>query len=357
MSIMQPSFFKKYASLSVLALITIVFVFSCKKSDIDASPVPVIAYQQKIISIPVDESMIPVRPDSTGGPITEYSIQPLLPKGISINKVNGVISGKASDTLSPTTFVVTADGPGGRDSDTLLLSIGTIAFTYGTTGSFTFEKGSTELSTTPLSPTVLAGSFTQYFLSPSPENLTTKTGLSFNAQTGQISGTPITLTSTSEVPTALTYTVTGISSANKATTATINIIVNDKKPVFTYTFSGSYTVGTSVGTTLAPVKLSTSGGIIKYRLAPASPALPEGLKLDSLNGNITGIPTAASSATIVVRGLNTGGFQDVNLPLTVNATAVAPNVRYVMSLFSGNVVDSLAPSISSGRYDLSYKTA
>ena len=64
--------------------------------------------------------MIPVRPDSTGGAIEEYSIQPLLPKGISIGKDNGVISGQASDTLSPTKFVVTATGPGGRASDTLL---------------------------------------------------------------------------------------------------------------------------------------------------------------------------------------------------------------------------------------------
>jgi len=348
MRIMQPMFFKKYAGLSVLALLTIVFIYSCKKTDIEIAPVPAISYQQKIISIPVDEAMIPVRPDSTGGRIEEYSIQPMLPKGISINRINGVISGQASDTLVPTRFVVTASGPGGTDSDTLLLSIGTVGFTYGTTGAFVFEKGTTELTATPLSPTVLAGSFTQYFLTPSAENLTAKTGLTFNSQTGQISGTPTVLTSTSELPTAVTYTVTGISSKNKATTATINITVNDKKPAFTYTFGGSLTVGTAVGNILTPVKLSTSGGIVKYRIAPASPALPDGLKLDSLSGNITGTPTAASTETIVVRGINTGGFQDVNLALTINTTAVAPSVRYVMSLFSGNVVDSLAPSLFSG---------
>ncbi|MGO8055729.1 putative Ig domain-containing protein, partial [Rhizobium leguminosarum] len=95
-------------------------------------------------------------PDSTGGAIEEYSVVPLLPKGISINRTNCVISGQASDTLSPTKFVVTATCPGGRASDTLLLSIGTIAFTYGVSGTFTFEKGSTELSTTPISPTILA---------------------------------------------------------------------------------------------------------------------------------------------------------------------------------------------------------
>ena len=134
------------------------------------------------------------------------------------------------------------------------------------------EKGSTELSTTPISPTILAGSFTQFFLTPSPDNLTSKTGLSFNTQTGQISGTPTQLTSTTEIPAPFTYTVTGISTGNKAASTTINIIINDKKPSFTYTFSGSYTVGTAVGNTLTPTKLTGSGGIVKYRIAPGSAA-------------------------------------------------------------------------------------
>jgi hypothetical protein len=332
----------------VLILLTITLVYSCKKSDTHIERAPIISYQQKIISIPVDAPMIAVRPDSTGGAISEYSIQPSLPKGININRVNGVISGQASDTLSPRRFVVTATGPGGRASDTLLLSIGTVAFTYGVSGTFVFEKNSTELSTTPISPTILAGSFNQFFLTPSPEILTSKTGLTFNTQTGQISGTPTNLTSTTEVPTPFTYTVTGISTGNKATSTTINIIINDKKPSFTYTFAGSYTVGTAVGNTLAPTKFAVSGGIVKYRIAPGSADLPTGLKLDSLNGNITGTPTTDFNGTVVIRGLNTGGYQDVNLSLVVNATAVAPQVRYMMSLASGNVVDTLAPALMSG---------
>jgi hypothetical protein len=111
MSIMQPWLSKKYARLSVLVLLLIALIYSCKKSDNVYEPAPVISYQQKIISIPVDMPMIPVRPDSTGGAIEEYSVQPLLPKGISINKTNGVISGQASDTLSPTKFVVTCHRP------------------------------------------------------------------------------------------------------------------------------------------------------------------------------------------------------------------------------------------------------
>jgi len=348
MRIIHPWSSKKNLSTWLLAMLTIALIYSCNKNDQKLESAPAISYAQKVISIPVDETMFPVRPDSTGGPITEYSIQPLLPKGLSIGSTNGVISGKASDTLTPTRFVVTATGPGGKDSDTLTIAIGTVGFNYGASGVFTFEKGSTELAATPITPVIIAGSFSQFFLAPSQDNLTTKTGLTFNTQTGQVSGTPNILTSTTEVPTPITYTVTGISTGNKAASTTISFIINDKKPSFTYTFSGSYSIGTSIGSTLTPTKFTNSGNIIKYRLAPTSPALPGGLTLDSLTGQVKGIPTEAVNTTIIVRGLNTGGFQDVNVRLVVDATASAPQIRYMMSLFSGNVIDTITNAIETG---------
>ncbi len=341
-------FLRKNLNYSLLAVLTIALFFSCKKDEVVVVKQPVISYSQKIISLAEDMAMTPLRPDSTGGVITEYSVSPSLPKGIVINKLNGVISGTPSDTLLPVKFIVTATGPGGIDTDTLIISVGTVAFNYGATPTFTFEINSTAISTTPLSPVILAGTFNQFFVSPSPDSLTFKTGLKFNAATGQISGTPNKLTSTTEVPTPVTFIITGISTSNKAASAPVSFIINDKKPDFTYTFNGSFTVGTSVGTTLQPTVLSTSGIIKKYRLAPTSPALPDGLTLDSLNGRIQGTPTTAVNVTIIVRGINTGGFQDVNVPLLINSTAVAPQVMYMMSLISGSVIDTISPRITSG---------
>ena len=348
MRILNVEISKKNINYSVLTVLTIALLFACKKNNDDVKPKPVISYKQKNLSLAEDVAMTPVKPDSLGGAITEYSVSPSLPKGIGIDKLNGTISGTPSDTLLPAQFVVKATGPGGFATDTLTISVGTVAFNYGTNSTFTFEKGATDISTTPLSPVILAGTFRQFFMAPSPDSLTIRTGLRFNSTTGQISGTPTVLTSTTEIPTAVTYTVTGISTGNKATSTTVSFIVNDKKPVFSYTYTGSFTVGTSVGNTLVITKAASSGNILKYRLAPTSPALPAGLTLDSLTGKITGIPTAAGTTTIIVRGLNTGGYQDVNLPLTIDATAVAPQVYYMMSLFSGNVVDTIAPRLQSG---------
>ena len=341
------AFLRKNLNNSLLALFAIALLFSCKKDEVVVVKQPVISYSQKIISLAEDMAMTPLRPDSTGGVITEYSVSPSLPKGIVINKLNGVISGTPSDTLLPVKFIVTATGPGGIDTDTLMISVGTVAFNYGA-GTFTIEKGANDISTTPISPVILAGTFNQFFVSPYPDSINFKTGLNFNPTTGQISGVPTKLTSTTEVPTPATFTITGISTSNKAASTTISIIVNDKKPNFTYTFRGSFTVGTSISTNLQPVVNTTTGGAIKkFRLASTSIALPAGLTLDSLNGSISGTPTAAVTGTLVIRGINTGGFQDVSLPLIINSTAVAPEVVYMMSLFSGNVTDTISPRIAS----------
>src|SRR5215469_1963514 len=147
---------KTKVSLSVAAIISIALFYSCKKSDNVAPPAaPAFAYQQKNISLAVDVAMTPVKPGNTGGDVTAFTVTPNLPKGILINAGNGEISGTASDTLLPTKYVVTATGPGGKAFDTLTLSVGTVAFNYGATGSFVFEKGF--VLSTPISPVVLAG--------------------------------------------------------------------------------------------------------------------------------------------------------------------------------------------------------
>src|SRR5215471_18979533 len=264
---MMHGFSRTKVSLSLLAMLTLALLVSCKKNEVTSHADPVISYKQKIVSVAEDVPMTPIKPDSTGGPISEYRVSPLLPKGISLDRLNGTISGNPSDTLLPTRYIITAIGPGGIGTDTITFSVGTVAFNYGSTGTFTLEKGSTDLNITPIGPSVLAGTFTQYFVSPSPDSLTLKTGLKFNAQTGQINGVPSVLTSATEIPTPATFTITGISTAKKATSATISIFVNDKKPSFGYNYGGSFTVGTSVGNLITPTKTSNSGSIIKYRLA------------------------------------------------------------------------------------------
>ena len=346
----------------LLVLLPATVIFSCKKSDTKPAPKPpVISYNQKIVSVGVGQAIPTLVPDSSkGGSVTQYSIYPGLPKGLDLNQVNGVITGTPTDSLKPTRFIVTAYGPAGMGHDTLTISVGTVGFVYGTSGNYTFTIGAKDLATTPLAPTVLAGNFQKFFIDPNtnPNDLTTTTGLVFDQATGKISGVPNKLTSKAEVSQALTFIITAITQDNKAAYDTIHVTVNDMTPVANYAFRGSFSVGVSVGTLLTPSVTLTPGilpgtnfGVVaKYRLAPNSPVLPDGLVLDSLTGKITGTPLAdgAGTPTVVIRAINSGGYLDISLPLDVEATAVAPEIKYMMSYISGDTVDIITPAILTG---------
>jgi hypothetical protein len=88
--------------------------------------------------------------------------------------------------------------------------------------------------------------------------------------------------------------------------------------------------------------------VVKYRSPDSTSLRGLGLSLDSTNGKISGTPTTAANINIVVRGINTGGSQDVTVPIVIKASPDAPQVAYMMSWISNNLVDTLCPRINSG---------
>jgi hypothetical protein len=366
--IMTQTKTRLYLGKFMLVFASALVLFACKKSNTPAAPKPpVITYNQKIVSVNVGQSIPTLVPDSSkGGSIAQFSIYPGLPKGLSLNQVNGVITGTPTDSLNPTHFVITAFGPGGMGHDTIVLSVGTVGFVYGSSANYTFTLNSTVLTTTALAPTVLAGTFKEFFIDPSisPNDLTTKTGLSFDKATGKISGTPTKLTNqTTEVPTPVTYIITGITQDNKAAYDTITITVNDVAPAgMLYPFRGSFAAGSAMGTALTPVTslgVATPSTVKKYMLAPNSNPLPTGVHLDSLKGYIgqtsystTVVDTPKAAAvgnySVTIRAMNTGGYQDITVPIIIKASADVPVVKFMMSAITGDVVDTVCPAITSG---------
>ena len=122
-------------------------------------------------------------PTSTGGPVTEYSITPALPSGMSLSSSSGALSGSPSVVSPLTNHVVTARNAGGSTSTTLSTTVNDVppaSLTYATNPA-TYHAGIPIAVNVPLSSGGAVVSYTSGGLPP---------GLSLDSGTGSISGTP-----------------------------------------------------------------------------------------------------------------------------------------------------------------------
>jgi hypothetical protein len=153
-------------------------------------------------------------------------------------------------------------------------------------------------------PTV-GGTVTGYAVSPALPG-----GLSLNATTGTISGTPTALSAQA------TYTVTA-SNSTGSTTAVLKIAIGLAAPsnlVYPQT-----SITASVGTAISADVPTVSGIVAGYTV---SPALPAGLTLDPTAGTISGTPTTViAQATYTVTASNSAGSTTAALSITVVFTA------------------------------------
>ena len=169
-----------------------------------------------------------------------------------------------------------------------------------------FTKG---VPITPDAPAITVSPTTSFSVSPSLPS-----GLSLNAATGIVSGTPTSVTAQAS------YTVTVSTSTGNAAT-TLTITVNDQAPSLF-----SYAAGTATYIVNAPITendpSSSGGAVISYS---ASPALPAGLSLNSSTGGISGTPTAVTSlAKYTVIASNTGDTATALVFITVKSPAPTP---------------------------------
>ena len=187
---------------------------------------------------------------------------------------------------------------------------------------FTYYVGGTITSLTPTA----TGSPTGYSVSP-----TLPAGLSINGS-GVISGTPGAASS------ATTYTITATYSGGITATTTINITVLAAG----ISYAGSpftYYAGTAI-TALTPTVNGTSP--LLY-----SGTLPAGLTLNVLTGQITGTPTATSSATsyTITATYLLGGPATASITITV----LPQTISYTGSPFTyyaGIAISSLTPTVT-----------
>jgi alpha-tubulin suppressor-like RCC1 family protein len=237
---------------------------------------------------------------ATGLPTPTFTLAGTLPAGLTFNGTTGVISGTITAPAGTYPVTITATNIAGTATQNLsVLVVSVPAFISSANTTFIAGNASTYTLTasgTP-APTLarVAG--------------TLPAGITFNASTGVLSGT--------STATAGTYPLT-FTATNVAGTVTQNFTLT-VDPSFAFTSATSKTF--MVGTTDNSFKVEATGaaGAINYQLDPQSPALPQGLTLDSATGALGGTPTASGVYNLIVMATNSSaGSISTPLTLTVN---------------------------------------
>src|SRR5690606_3497755 len=140
-------------------------------------------------------------------------------------------------------------------------------------------------------------------------------GLTLNPTTGEITGTPTTLSGV----TATNYVVTASNSCGN-TTKTLNIAISPAKPTnLTYTDNGPLVYCVGVPITANNATASGGGPATSYSI---SPALPAGLTLNTSTGQISGTPTTVAgvpATDYTVTASNSCGSVKTVLNITIAA--------------------------------------
>ncbi|OCZ63291.1 hypothetical protein A9G00_19220 [Achromobacter xylosoxidans] len=212
-----------------------------------------------------------------------YAVSPTLPAGLQLDAATGAISGTATTASPAATYTVTViDGATPEHSITASFSLG-IAERLSVTTAATVAQIVVVGDSIDLTPVAAAGGAGTLRFGVTPP---LPAGLTMNAATGAISGTP-----TAESKDT-TYTVTVTDDAAHTATATFPLQINGGLTSNLFNASETHRVTDPVDYTPA----NTFGGVPPYQFS-VTPTLPAGLSMDVATGAIKGIAAAPSPYT------------------------------------------------------------
>ncbi|MBI5406211.1 MAG: putative Ig domain-containing protein, partial [Nitrospirae bacterium] len=258
---------------------------------------------------------------ASGGilPLTWSILTGSLPAGLSLNASTGVISGTPT-TAGTSNFTVRVTDSNNATNDKALsimiysaISITTTSLPDGTAGAAYNQTVSATGGKTPYSWSIIAGSL--------------PAGLSLNASTGVISGTP-SVTGTSN------FTIQ-VQDANSAVaTQALSIAIYSPLSITTTALADG-TVSVAYSQTL-----SATGGKTPYTWSITSGSLPAGLTLNPGTGVISGTPTATGASNFTVQ------VTDANSQIASRALSI--------TIYSGVAITTAA--LPDGTVSLAYNT-
>ena len=239
-----------------------------------------------------------------------------LPTGLSINTTTGEISGTPTAVAGTYNIPLTATGPLGARTATLVLTLSNSA---GGTPSITSSLASQS--------TVAGVAYAGYTITGdnSPTSYSAAglpTGLSCAAGTGVISGIP------SQTG---TFNVT-IRATNASGTGSSSFSLTVTAPTLSFT-NASLTLN-SAGATASP---TGSGGFVPTAYTLGS-SLPTGLSLSPTTGIISGTPTAIGRRTVTVNGSANGVTASGTITISVNSQTPTLNSAITVTGYVGTPI-------------------
>ncbi|WP_175597151.1 Ig domain-containing protein [Peristeroidobacter soli] len=248
-----------------------------------------------------------------GGPVSSFSISPVLPAGLVLDPVSGAISGTPVDTASTGIFTVTASNRAGVAQTILIIGVGErlsppTKLVYANQP-VVYARNQ---AITPNLPDTAGGIATNYSISPY-----LPLGLVLNPTSGVISGTPTVMSKRQ------TYAVTAGNAAGSVQISLVMEVAEQLQPPSNLAYATTTAAYTSNQVIAANIPFYTGGVATDYSV---SPALPTGLALDPTSGVITGTPmVTVPMGSYVVTASNGAGSTSVSLSIGVAEEAQPPS--------------------------------